>query len=209
MEGFFIEIEDAKENMVQICHEVYRKGLTPGKSGNISRKINDESGCKVIITPSGVSLKDVDPENLVVVDCSGNLIHGQKNPSSELEMHLKIYEKRNDVGGVVHTHSPYITGFSFSNELIPRLEGFGKIKDPYLKVVEYAPPGSRALADAASSALIEEEVIVLKNHGVLTVGTDLDEAAILAEFIEGSAKTVFVARTLSREPILTHLKHSR
>ena len=97
----------------------------------------------------------------------------------------------------MHTHSPYATGFSFSNKKISRLEGFGKIKDPYLKIIEYAPPGSRELVKSASQGLEKEDVLILKNHGVLAVGLDLDEAALLAEFTESSAKTGFVASLLN------------
>ena len=114
-------------------------------------------------------------------------------------MHIEIYKKRSDIGGIVHTHSPYATGFSFSDKKITRLEGFGKIKDHYLKEIEYAPPGSRDLVDSAVKGLENEDVLILKNHGVLTLGMDLDEAALLAEFTESSAKTEFVIRLLKDE----------
>jgi L-fuculose-phosphate aldolase len=204
-----METNVAKSYLVQISHQLYHNGLVPGKSGNVSLKACEKGICKVIITPSGFSLKDVTPETLVVVDMQGNRVECENKPSSELEMHLKIYRKRKDVGAVVHIHSPYAVGFSHSDQLIPRLEGFGKIKDPYIKMVEYAPPGSGALAEIASNGLKEEDGLILKNHGVLAVGVDLDEAVLLAEFIESSAKTGFVAHSLSREPILTHSKHSR
>ncbi len=124
-------------------------------------------------------------------------------------MHLEIYKKRREVKGIVHTHSPYATGFSFSGEKIRRFEGFGKIKEPYLNEEDYAPPGSMELAKIASNSLEKDNILILKNHGVLAIGMDLNEAAILAEFIESSAKTDFVARTLIHEPIPIHLKHSR
>lgn len=202
-------INEYKKNVVKISHYLYRKGLVPGKSGNISLKICEKEECLVIITPSGICLKDVTPESLVVINSFGETVEPGKRPSSELAMHLKIYQKRNDVRAVVHTHSPYATGFSHTKKLIPHLEGFGNIKDPYIKMVEYASPGSQKLADIASDGLKEEDGLILKKHGVLAVGADLDEAVILAEFIEISAKTVFVAHTLSLEPILTHLRHSR
>ncbi len=198
---------------MDLAHQIYQNGLTPGKSGNISSKIfydDDINGkpnsnkssspddFRVLITPSGVSLKDVSLKNVIMVDLEGNQLNGEGIPSSELYMHLEIYKRRDNVRGIVHTHSPYATGFSFSNKKIPRLEGFGKIKDPYLKIIEYAPPGSSALVESASQGLEKEDVLILKNHGVLAVGLDLDEAALLAEFTESSAKTGFVASLLNR-----------
>lgn len=189
-------IIDSKEHFVDVAHQIYGNGLTPGKSGNISLKISKKNETKVLITPSGVSLKDVSINNVIIVDLEGNQLEGEGVPSSELFMHLEIYKKRKDVEGIVHIHSPYATGFSFSDKKITRFEGFGKIKDPYLKVIDYAPPGSRELVDLAVNGLGNEDVLILKNHGVLTVGMDLDEAALLAEFTESSAKTDFVIRLL-------------
>jgi L-fuculose-phosphate aldolase len=183
--------------------------LTPGKSGNISTKISYKNRNNILITPSGVSLKHINLKNVIVVDEEGNKLEGHGKPSSELFMHLEIYKKRVEVNGIVHTHSPYATGFSFSGEKIPHLEGFGKIKNPNLNEVDYAQPGSMELAKIVSNSLEKEDMLILKNHGVIAIGIDLDEAAILAEFVESSAKTSFVARILSREPILTHLMHSR
>lgn len=202
-------MDDAKKQMVEISHILYRNGMAPGKSGNISSKISVKGKKLVLITPSGVSLKNITPDNVVVVDIDMNQLQGLGKPSSELMMHLEIYRKREDVRAVVHTHSPYATGFSFSDEKISRLEGFGKIENPYLKIVEYSPPGSAQLAASASQGLEKEDVLILKNHGVLAVGADLEEASLLAEFIEYSAKTSFVTHLLSRGQTPTHLKHSR
>lgn len=219
-----MQISAAKKLMVGIAHQIYGKGLAPGKSGNISTKIynydpaSTDPGDKlhagdddhtVLITPSGVSLRDVTLENVIVVDMDGNQLEGLGIPSSELPMHLEIYKKREDLQGIAHTHSPYATGFSFSGEKIPRLEGFGKIENPYIEEVEYAPPGSMKLAEIAVQGLLKEDAVILKNHGVLATGPNLDEAALLAEFIESIAKTVFIARILNRGPIPTHSKHSR
>ena len=136
-------------------------------------------------------------------------MEGYGKPSSEMIMHLEIYKKRKEVSGIVHTHSPYATGFSFSGEKIPHLEGFGEIIKPYLNEVDYAVPGSMELAKMASNGLEKEDMLILKNHGVLAIGTNIDDAVLLAEFVENSAKTSFITCILIREPILTHLKHSR
>lgn len=194
-----IQIDDVKKQFIQIARQIYQNGLTPGKSGNISLKIPYIDDFKVIITPSGVSLKDISLNNIITVDSDGNMLDGDGEPSSEVFMHLEIYKKRDNIGGIVHTHSPYATGFSFSDEKIPRFEGFGKIDKPYLKTIDYATPGSAKLVKTASLGLKEEDVIILKKHGVIAVGSDLDEATLLAEFTESSAKTSFIACQLRRK----------
>jgi len=207
-------INSVKKHVVEIGNQIYHHGLAPGKSGNISAKIPyDKSKTPydtsaeipydsryiILITPSGVSLKDISMENIIAMDMDGNQLEGHGRPSSELPMHREIYQKRGDLRGIVHTHSPYATGFSFSGKKIPRLEGFGKIENPYITEMDYAPPGSKKLAELAGQALLKEDVVILKNHGVLAVGSNLDEAALLAEFTESSAKTAFVAHVLNAE----------
>lgn len=150
----------------------------------------------ILITPSGVSLKDLNLKNVVVTDLNGTKLEGEGVPSSELHMHLEIYRQRNDIKAVVHTHSPYATGFSFSDAKIPCLEGFGVIKDPYIKEVDYATPGSGELVKLTSNGLKNDDVLILKSHGVLTIGPDLNEAVLLAEFTESCAKTGFISHTL-------------
>jgi L-fuculose-phosphate aldolase len=194
--------------MEQIAHEIYGNGLTPGLSGNISLKIPDlnekinKSSVKhrtvILITPSGVSLKDVDLNNIIVTDTDGNQLDGDGKPSSELYMHLEIYKTREDVQGIVHTHSPYATGFSFTDKKIPRLEGFGKIRTPYINVIDYAPPGSDKLVELATEGVKNEDILILKDHGVLSVGLNIEKAAILAEFTEKCAKTGFISLLLNK-----------
>jgi L-fuculose-phosphate aldolase len=180
---------------VEICETgryIYSKGLAPGKSGNISIRAQDT----IAITPSGISLGYLKAEDIVLVDMDGKIIAGRKAPSSELHLHLEIYKRRNDVDGIVHTHSAYATGFAFAGKMIERLEGFGARTKPFLEMVDYAQPGSVELAVSVGEGLKEEDVVILKNHGLVTTGKNLFEAALLAEFVEETAKTQFIARVL-------------
>lgn len=163
---------------------------------DVDTKSSLENEFIILITPSGESLKNIELNNVVVTDLEGKQLEGEGEPSSELYMHLEIYKNRGDIKGIVHTHSPYATGFSFTPEKIPRLEGFGEINNPYIKVIDYAPPGSMELAELASKGLGYDDVLVLKNHGVLAVGSNLDDAASLAEFVECCAKTGFIIHLL-------------
>ena len=165
------------QEIINVSNDIYNKGLVSGKSGNISARFKGENGGVIAITPTLKSLSDLDEEDIVLVDLNWNILTKGK-PSSEINMHLEIYKKRPDVNGIVHTHSPYATGFAFSDKRIKRYEGFGAIKNPYLAFIEY------------------EDVLVLKNHGVICVGENLKEAKLLAVFVEETAKTQFISYML-------------
>ena len=178
--------------IIDASNEIYNKGLVSGKSGNISARFGNVIG----ITPTLKSLSDLNEEDIVLVDMAGNVLTKGK-PSSEVNMHLEIYKKRPDVNAIVHTHSPYATGFAFSDKKLKRLEGFGPIKNPYLESIEYEKPGSDELAKSASEGLGTEDVLILKNHGVICVSDSLKEAMLLAVFVEETAKTQFITLMLN------------
>lgn len=184
------------QEIINVGKNIYEKDLISGKSGNISARFKGKNGDIIGITPTLKSLSDLAEEDIVLVDLDGNTLTNGK-PSSEVNMHIEIYKKRPDVNGIVHTHSPYATGFAFSNKRIKRLEGFGEIKNPFLPYIEYEKPGSKELAQKASEGIGQDDVLVLKNHGVICVSENLKEAESLAVFVEESAKTQFVTYMLN------------
>ena len=182
--------------IINISNEIYDKGLVSGKSGNISARFKGENGDIIAITPTLKSLYNLNEEDIVLVDFEGNVLT-KGAPSSEVNMHLEIYKRRPDVNGIVHTHSPYATGFAHSSKRIKRHEGFGKIRSPFLAFIEYEKPGSDELAKNAGEGLGNEDVLILKNHGVVCVGENLKEAESLAVFVEETAKTQFITLMLN------------
>ena len=183
---------DNVSKLIQVCNNLYEKQLVSGKSGNVSIRLGDY----IAITPTLKAINGLNEEDIVLVDTDSNTLTNGK-ASSEVGMHLAIYKKREDVNAIIHTHSPYVTGFAFSNKKIKRLEGFGKIKSHYLSSIEYEKPGSKDLALKASEGIGKEDVLILKNHGVICVGNNLKETESLAVFIEESAKTQFVSYMLN------------
>lgn len=184
------------QEIIDVGNNIYAKNLVSGKSGNISKRIMGSYGDIIAITPTLTSLSNLKQEDIVLVDFDGNVLTKGK-PSSEVNMHLEIYKKRHDVNGIVHTHSPYATGFAFSDKDIKRLEGFGEIKKPYLPSVEYEKPGSIELANSVGTNIGDDDVLILKNHGVICVSENLKEAESLAVFVEESAKTQFITLCLN------------
>jgi ribulose-5-phosphate 4-epimerase/fuculose-1-phosphate aldolase len=189
-------MESVKKNIIKISDNLFNRHLVTGKAGNVSIKFIKNGKTLVAITPTLKSLSGLKKEDIVIVDLNGNVISNGE-PSSEVFMHLEIYKAKKNINAIVHTHSPFATGFSFSNKKIKRLEGFGKIKNPYLAEIEYKTPGSHELALSAANALINEDVLILKNHGVICTGETIDEAYSLADFVEEIAKTQFVTYTLN------------
>jgi len=182
--------------VVDVSEYVFNRGLVSGKAGNVSARFKGVDQDIIAITPTLKSLADLKEEDIILVDENGkNLTKGK--PSSEVNMHLEIYKAKPEINGIVHTHSPYATGFAFSNKKIKRLEGFGKIKSEYLAEIEYKKPGTQELADSAANALKNEDVLILKNHGVIATGKTVEEASALVEFTEEIAKTQFVTHMLN------------
>ena len=185
------------KGLVDTSHYVYKKGLVPGKSGNISCRFYEEGISKIAITRSGIAKRNVEADDIIIIDMDGNVLEGDKKPSMETFLHLRIYRERDDINSIVHSHSPFATGFSMSGKKLKRLEGFGPIETPYIPYVKYAAPGSEELAKDTAFMMKDNDAVVLKNHGTVAAGVNLDEATLLAEFIEDIAKIQYIAHTLS------------
>ncbi len=185
------------EKIVKTAHHIYDKDMILGKAGNIS--ILDENNKFMYITASGSDFKSLSHEDILKVnlDDLSYVSHGDRVPSMETNLHVNVYKKRSDVKSVVHVHSPYATAFAFSNRRLRQLEGFGEITGEYITEVDYYPPGSKKLAQHASDALKNEDKVLLKDHGVITVGENIDEATLLCEYVEGIAKTQYITHVLN------------
>ena len=139
-------MKEIVKSVVDVSRYIFERGLVPGKAGNVSARINSEDGFIIAITPTLVSLHDLNDDDIVLVKDNGEILSKGK-PSSEVNMHLAIYREKPEVNGIVHAHSPYATGFAFSDKKLKRLEGFGAIKSEYVKEVPYEKPGSIELAE--------------------------------------------------------------
>lgn len=174
------------------CKLLYKKGLAPGCSGNAS--IN--KGSFVAITPSGISMNDITPENIVETDLNGNVI-GNGKASSETLMHCLIYKSRSDVKAIIHSHSPFLStlalkSIGISNSPIVELKYIFNNEVPCIK---YNPPGSKELAIGVSEALKQTNAVIMQNHGAIVVGKSIKDAYYLYELLEYMAQ-VFVQEKL-------------
>jgi L-fuculose-phosphate aldolase len=157
--------------------------LVESTSGNLS--VRDRGG-QVAISPSALAYARVTPADVVLVEPDGQVADGQRPPSSELGMHLEVYRRRPDVGAVVHTHSPWATTWAVLGREIPAVHYVIASIGHRVRVAPYATFGSGELAGLAATTLGGDNAVLLGNHGVLAVGTDLEAAfenAVRVEFL--------------------------
>ena len=163
-----------------------------GSSGNISAY--DPQKKLMYITASGTDYEEMTEADIIEMRTDGTVLSGRGGPSSEWRMHAMVYEKRGDVRAVVHTHSPYATGFAVVHkpiplvliEMVPFLGGS-------IPLAEFALPGTAALGERALEVLSDRYGCLLSNHGALTVGPDLTEAYLRAVYLEDAARRLLAA----------------
>jgi L-fuculose-phosphate aldolase len=157
-----------RETVTDTGVDMVAQELTKGTGGNVSARTDDGN---VVISPSGVPYDDIDPEEVPAVTVNGEQVAGDLSPSSETPMHTTVYAGRADIGGIVHTHSPYASTFASLREPIPASSYLIAYAGHEVPVAGYAPPGSEELANDALDALGETtNACLLANHGVLAIG---------------------------------------
>jgi L-fuculose-phosphate aldolase len=189
-----------RETVTRLGRQLSDRGLTSGTGGNVSVRRGD----RVAVSPSGVPYDDVTPDRVPVVDLSGEVVvAADGRPSSETPIHVAIYRRRDDLGGVVHTHSPYATTFACLGDPIPPTYYELAFAGPEVPVVDYAPPGSEELAALAAGAFDERhDACLLQNHGVVAGGADGPAALETAEKVEYAARIGHQARAVGDPAVL-------
>jgi L-ribulose-5-phosphate 4-epimerase len=174
-----------------------RSGLVTWTSGNVSGR-DAETGY-VVIKPSGVRYEQLSPADMVVLDLEGRIIAGRWRPSVDAATHLYVYRHRADVQGMVHTHSPFATAFAAVGRPIPvyltaMADEFGQA----IPVGAYAQIGGEAIGEEIVRAIGSSCAILMKNHGVFTVGPTAMAAVKAAVMVEDVARTVYYALQLGQ-----------
>jgi len=190
-------LESLREQVWQLHLELPRNGLVTWTSGNISAR--DPQTGLVVIKPSGVMYEDLRPEQMVILDLEGNCIEGDLKPSSDTASHLVIYRHRPDVNGVVHTHSPYATAFAALGRPIPVY--LTAIADEFggpIPCGGFALIGGEEIGRVVLESIGDSPAVLLKNHGVFTVGPTVTAAVKAAVMVEDVARTVHYAMQLGQ-----------
>ena len=191
-----MEYMELREQMCDVCHKMWQLGWVAANDGNVSVKLPDGN---YLATPTGISKSFITPDKLVIIDGEGKVVDGLPGykPSSEIKMHLRCYRERPDVGAVVHAHPPTATGYAVAGlsmdqySMIETVIAIGSIP-----LTPYGTPSTNEVPEAITPYLQDHDVMLLQNHGALTVGADLITAYYRMETLELYAKISLTAHLL-------------
>jgi L-fuculose-phosphate aldolase len=190
-----------RADIVEVGRRLHERGYVASNDGNISVRLGEG---RLLTTPKGVSKGFMRPEMMVVTDLEGRRVAGDRDPSSEILMHLVVYRNRPEVSAVVHAHPPVATGFAVAGIPLDRavlaevVTTLGSVP-----IAEYGTPSTAELPEAVQRYIKAHDGLLLANHGALTIGSDLFGAYYKMETVEHFARISLVARLLGREHLLS------
>ncbi|RLG86130.1 MAG: class II aldolase/adducin family protein [Thermoprotei archaeon] len=195
----FVSEDELKEEICRVMKALYQRGLISALGGNVSARV---PGAKEFwITPSGVFKGAVEPDDLVKLNLDGNIIDGYLRPSIEWPMHAAVYRVRPDVNAIVHAHNPFTLGLALAGVGIKPISVEAVMVLRKVEIVPFAFPGTDELAKLVEKyAQTGARALILQNHGILAMGSNLVEAEAVAETLEEVSIAQYVAMSLGREP---------
>ena len=192
--------KELREDICEVGRYVWQKGWVAANDGNITIRLDHE---RILATPTGVSKGRMHPEDLIIVDMQGNKIEGRKERTSEIAMHVTIYNMRSDVKSVVHAHPPVATGFAAAGKplnlaLLPEVViGLGCVP-----LAAYGLPGTPELTEPMLPYIPKYDAIMMGNHGAVCYGDDVWRAFYRMETVEHFARISLVAELLGGPNVL-------
>jgi len=195
-----MNLQEAKRDIIEAGRRVYQQGYVASNDGNLSCRLDDE---RILTTPTGMSKGFLEMSDLVIVNYEGKKVSGTKNPSSEIGMHLFLYQERPDINAVVHAHPPTATGFSVAG--IPLTECVLPeviITLGAIPIAGYGTPGGPEISEPIKKWVKDYDAYLLENHGATTIGVDVMSAYYKMETMEHFAKILFVAKQLGGANLL-------
>lgn len=181
--------EKLRQEICEICHLLYERGYVVSNDGNVSARTERDT---ILITPSGVGKGRMTPDMLVETDLEGNILSGDRHPSSESKMHWMVYRERPDVMAVVHAHPPMSTAFAICRRplkeryLAELVVGLGEVP-----VTEFAMLSTEEVPNSVKPFVQDHSAVLLANHGALTWGPSLLSAFDRMETVEQTAKVYY------------------
>jgi L-fuculose-phosphate aldolase len=194
-------LEDERRELCEFGHRIVESGLVVGSSGNLSVR----QGPLVAVTPTGVALDRMTPDDCVIVDLAGNVVEGIRAPSSETPMHIALYEGGPNVGAVVHTHAVFGAVVATTLPVLPAIHyNVLLLGGPDVRVAPYATYGTPELAGAVRDAVAGgRSAALLANHGGVTIGRDLTEAYDRTRVLEWLCEVYVRSLAIGAPTILT------
>jgi L-ribulose-5-phosphate 4-epimerase len=190
-------LEQLREQVWRANMALPANHLVTWTSGNVSGR--DPTTGLVVIKPSGVLFEELTPDNMAIVDTEGNIVEAKLGPSTDTASHLSIYKHRSDVNGVVHTHSNYATAFATVGKSIPVC--LTAIADEFgtaIPCARYVHIGDQEIGEEIARTIGKSVAILMKKHGVFTIGATVQKALKAAVMVEDVAKTVWLAMQIGQ-----------
>jgi L-fuculose-phosphate aldolase len=187
-------IEDAPQQIVAAAQELLLKGLVEGTSGNISARMEDGN---IAVTPSSLDYRIMTADDIVVVSPSGDVVSGERGPTSEKYLHLAVHAAYEDIGVCIHSHAVHATMFAVAQQDIPScIDEFTVYLGGDIRCTDYAPSGSPDLAEQVVKALENRGAALIANHGMVAVGTTMERTMHNTALVERSARIIWGAKQL-------------
>jgi L-fuculose-phosphate aldolase len=186
--------KEIKQDLLDTAKQLLRSGLVEGTSGNLSARLSDGN---VVMTPSSLDYEAMTVDDLVVLDLDGDVVEGERPPTSEKSLHLACLRAHADVGAVIHSHALHCSMFAITQQPIPCvIEEFEVYVGGDVPVADYRLTGSDELAEEVARHVEDRGAVLMANHGLLTVGRDVYDAMKVAQLVERTAQIVWGARAL-------------
>jgi L-fuculose-phosphate aldolase len=189
-------VDNPEAAVLDAAKDMLRRGLVEGTAGNISARRADGN---VVITPSSVDYRDMQLDDLVLIDADGSVLHAAEGraPSSEMQLHLACYRAFDDIGSVIHSHPVWATMFAIAHEPIPAcIDEFAVYCGGDVRCADYAASGTPDVGTNAVKALEGRGAALIANHGLVAVGPRPDKVLHITALVERTAQIVWGARAL-------------
>lgn len=191
---------EEREKIVEYGRKLKEADLTKGTEGNLSI-FNREKGL-MAITPSGMDYDEISPSDVVIMSLDGDILDGERTPSSEFQLHKIFYENREDINAMIHLHSRYATTLACLNWGLPAIHYMVAVAGIDVRCARYATYGTKELALNAYEAMIDRKAVLLANHGLLAGSHSIEKAFKITEEIEFCCELYYRAKALGDPTIL-------
>ena len=190
-----MNLETYQQEVIDTARSMQSCGLVTASWGNVSIRPGPEE--VLVITPSGMDYSSLRPSDMVALDFCGEVLQGERKPSSEYRLHCEIYRRRPDLSAIVHTHSVFASSFAAARTRIPVItEELAQVNGGPVEVAEYFLPGTQQLAESCTRALGQRSAVLLASHGLVGAAASLEEALKVCQVVEKTAQVALHAMAL-------------
>lgn len=186
--------QETKEQLLWVAQEMLTSNLVQGTAGNCAARLPDGNA---VLTPSSLDYMEMTLDDLVVCDLDGNVLEGERNPTTEKALHLSALKLHDDIGATMHCHAKFATMFAVTRKAIPAcIEEFDVFVGGDVEVAEYRTTGTEDLADEIAKRVGEKAAVLMANHGLFAVGKNPKDVLHIAHLVERTAEIIWGAQQL-------------